>query len=137
MNKTISTYPIPIHCDYCGGVVIFTSNAAIYGREYGSGKCYKCTACDAYVGVHNGTEIPLGRLANKELRELKKQCHNLFDLAWKGRSKRITRAEAYKRLASLLGIPARECHFGWFDKDRLTRALEILQDQRWYDKIKV
>ncbi|RKN75029.1 zinc-finger-containing protein [Paenibacillus ginsengarvi] len=39
-----------------------------YGREYGNGRCYKCTNFDAYVGVHTGTMIPLGRLANSELR---------------------------------------------------------------------
>ena len=29
---------------------------------------YICKPCDAYVGVHKGTDKALGRLANKELR---------------------------------------------------------------------
>ena len=66
MTNKIAPYPIPTVCDYCGSPVIFTSNADIYGKEFGSGKCYKCTKCDCFVGVHNGTEIPLGRLADKE-----------------------------------------------------------------------
>ncbi|MFB5268120.1 zinc-finger-containing protein [Paenibacillus enshidis] len=41
----------------------------------------------AYVGVHDGTDIPLGRLANRELRELKKQCHALFDPVWKNKKR--------------------------------------------------
>ncbi|WP_088258626.1 zinc-finger-containing protein [Fimbriiglobus ruber] len=30
--------------------------------------CERYPTCDAYVGCHPGTETPLGRLANKELR---------------------------------------------------------------------
>ena len=66
------SYPVPIICPYCSSPVIFTSNADIYGKEYGNGKCYKCISCDAYVGVHTGTREPLGRLANKLLRESSK-----------------------------------------------------------------
>lgn len=131
MTDKIAPYPIPTACDYCGAPVIFTSNAVVYGKEYGNGKCYKCTKCNCFVGVHDGTEIPLGRLANKELRDLKKKCHTLFDAVWKD-NKRINREQAYGRLANVLGIPASECHFGWFDKDMLLRCLGIMGDRTWY-----
>ncbi|WP_408893481.1 zinc-finger-containing protein [Paenibacillus taichungensis] len=106
----IAGYPIPVICSYCSCDVIYTSNSVIYGKEYGNGRVYKCTGCDAYVGVHTGTSIPLGRLANKELRQLKKKCHTLFDPAWK--SKKVKRRQAYSILAFKLGIPVNECHFG-------------------------
>lgn len=131
MNSKIDKYPIPKTCIYCGANVIFTSNAAIYGHEYGNGKCYKCTACDSYVGVHTGTKIPLGRLADKELRGLKKQCHDLFDLAWR-RNKRMSREKAYGRLAKKLGISENECHFGWFGKEELQKCVEIMSREKWY-----
>lgn len=115
-------------CPYCGSHVILTSNSAIYGREYGNGKCYKCTKCDAYVGVHTGTRIPLGRLANKELRELKKKCHALFDPMWKSGEK--SRGECYRWLSGKLQIPLRECHFGWFDKEQLLQSLNILEGRK-------
>lgn len=131
----IDLYPIPTVCPYCGSPVFLTSNAEVYGKAYGNGKCYKCTVCDSYVGVHdhkvNGAYIPLGRLANRELRELKKQCHALFDPTWQ-KDKRLNRDKAYGRLANRLGIPIEECHFGWFDKDRLLRALEILRSPGWH-----
>lgn len=126
----IDSYPIPVTCSYCSSDVIYTSNAAIYGKEYGNGRVYKCTGCDAYVGVHTGTDIPLGRLANRELRQLKKKCHSLFDPAWKG--KKVKRRQAYSILAFKLGIPVHECHFGWFDKDLLTKAINVLQLPEWY-----
>lgn len=127
----IDAYPIPEQCPYCGSAVVYMSNARIYGREFGNGRCYACTQCDAYVGVHTGTQIPLGRLANRELRELKKECHALFDPVWK-QNKNIKREHAYGRLANVLGIPHRECHFGWFDKTQLLRAREILSVPGWY-----
>ncbi len=130
-SSHVTPYPIPTACDYCGATVIYTSNAEIYGKEYGNGRCYKCTACDSYVGVHDGTRIPLGRLANQELRDLKMQCHVLFDPIWKN-NKRINREQAYGKLANVLNIPANECHFGWFDKDMLLRCLEILGNEKWY-----
>jgi len=124
-------YPIPKECLYCYSQVIYCSNALIYGREYGNGRCYKCTNCDAYVGVHSGTQVPLGRLANSELRELKKECHALFDPVWKI-NKNIKREQAYGRLANALGIPRNECHFGWFDKEMLLKAKSILIIPSWY-----
>ena len=54
----------PTVCRYCGSPVVFTSNAEIYGKEYGNGKCFLCRNCKAYVGVHTETLTPLGTLAN-------------------------------------------------------------------------
>jgi len=44
---------------------------------------YLCRSCDAYVGVHKGTDKPKGRLANAELREYKKKAHSAFDPLWR------------------------------------------------------
>ena len=73
---------IPDKCDVCGSnLVRYTTNDEIYGKLYGNGGCYVCDWCGAYVGVHNTKDkIPLGRFADKELRELKKQCHDIFDM---------------------------------------------------------
>lgn len=42
----------PTVCNLCGGKTILTSNSIIYGKQYGSGKCYYCTKCGAFVGTH-------------------------------------------------------------------------------------
>ena len=44
----------PKVCNLCGGPVEYVSNAMIYGRQYGSGFCYRCQSCGAYVGTHKG-----------------------------------------------------------------------------------
>ena len=127
----IEAYPIPTICRICGADVVFTSNAVIYGKEYGNGKCYKCTNCDAFVGVHDDTVIPLGILATKEERELKKKCHALFDPIW-DKDRILHRSHAYNKLAKLLGIPHNECHFGHFDKGMLLRCIDIISNRNWY-----
>jgi len=125
----------PKVCNICGGHVIYTSNSAIYnGREFGSGRCYLCTACGAYVGTHvpRPTEA-LGILADDEMRDMKMKCHKIFDEMWKNestsRKRHRKRQESYKRMAVALHIPVRECHFGYFDMDMLQNAYEWLQSE--------
>ena len=55
-----------VYCDYCGRETEYVDSKVIYGKSYG--KIYLCRNCMAYVGVHKGTDKPLGRLANAELR---------------------------------------------------------------------
>ena len=119
----------PTTCNLCGGKVVYTSNSKIYGREYGSGKCYLCTECGAYVGTHKPRpKEALGLLANKEMRDMKMKCHALFDEKWKGeKNRRNARKKGYKALADQLGIPVDNCHFGYFDMAMLNKAYEILQ----------
>ncbi|MGN0464923.1 MAG: zinc-finger-containing protein [Lachnospiraceae bacterium] len=123
----------PTKCNLCGGKVIFTSNSIIYGKEYGSGKCYYCTECNAYVGTHKPRpREALGILANKEMRELKKKCHLKFDKLWKGKRRaKDRRHNLYGRLAGELQIPLSQCHFGYFDTGMLLKALEVLDG--WKD----
>lgn len=115
----------PTTCNLCGGKVKYVSNAEIYGRQYGSGFAYLCTKCGAYVGTHKPRpKDALGLLANAEMRKLKIECHDLFDLRWNDHKER---SKQYKWLAEQLGIPVSECHFGWFDTPMLLKAKQILE----------
>ena len=119
----------PTRCNICGGHVVFTSNAAIYGKEYGSGKCYLCQSCGAYTGTHRPRpREALGLLADEPMRKGKVMCHDLFDAMWKGKRKaRKKRKDLYAWLADRMGIPVEECHFGYFDIHQLRRAYLILK----------
>ena len=73
-KNTKETKKIDLHpkkCNICGGLVIYTNNNLIYGKSYGSGKCYLCTQCGSYVGTHEPrpTEA-LGLLADSQMRTL-------------------------------------------------------------------
>jgi len=115
-------------CPYCGELAKFVDSVEIYGRSYGM--VYLCGPCDAWVGVHEGTDIPLGRLANKALREAKKRAHAAFDPLWNGKmrrdgcSKTKARKAGYQWLARQLGIRASECHIGMFDEEMCDRVVE-------------
>ncbi len=121
-------------CNLCSGKVTYISNSKIYGREYGSGKCYFCTNCGAYVGTHKPRpKEALGILGNAKMRDMKMKCHELFDRKWKNeptsRKRNIARKEAYRQLAENLNIPYNECHFGYFDMDMLDKAYGILKEE--------
>lgn len=117
----------PTICRYCGSPVVFTSNAEIYGKEYGNGKCYLCRNCRAFVGVHTGTETPLGTLANEELRRYRKAAHFWFDKIWKKPTRITTRYKAYEWLSDELRLPRAKTHIGMFEKDQCEQAIKIAQ----------
>ena len=107
--------PAPTTCNCCGSPdVEIVNNSAIYnGRSYGDWPwAYYCVACDAYVGLHPFTAIPLGTLADQPTREARKKAKPYFEYLFK--TKMLSRTEAYARLAQELGLSVSECHFGLF-----------------------
>lgn len=119
----------PTICRYCGSKVVFTSNAEIYGREYGTGKCYLCRNCRAFVGVHPGTDKPLGTLADEELRSWRKAAHFWFDQIWKKPLRLTTRYKAYGWLAERLELPREKTHIGMFEKEECEKTIELSREK--------
>lgn len=119
--------PPPEECPYCKRRVSLVRNDAIYGKTYGDWPyAYHCRPCDAMVGLHPGTDIPLGTLANRALRTARAKNKQLFYGMMKARG--FTRSQAYEWLALQMGIPQEECHFGWFDLKRCEQAGEICKE---------
>ena len=118
----------PTICNICGGEVIFTSNSAVYGKEYGSGKCYLCKNCGAYTGTHRPRpRDALGLLADEKMRKGKVMCHELFDARWRGKPKaQKKRRDLYSWLAGKMELSVDDCHFGYFDIHQLRKAYRIL-----------
>lgn len=114
----------PVECRYCGGDVHLINNEAVYGHPYGDWPyMYQCERCGASVGTHPGTEIPLGTLANEELRNARKENKTWFVKLYKGDSPIFAnRTGAYVWLALQLGIHLDECHWALFERDRCIEA---------------
>lgn len=111
-------------CPYCGSTAVLRDSRMIYKRSYGPiWICPKYPECDSYCGCHKGTKQPLGRLANRELREAKKAAHAVFDRLWK--SGEMTRKSAYRWLARKLGMRHYDCHIGEFDLALCQRVVEL------------
>lgn len=133
VKRVANPLPVPTTCHYCGGDVKCDHHNDVYGQEYGDWPwMYRCqnTACGAYVGLHQFTNIPLGTLANKALRDARHTAKNLFNPIWQGfkyvERRRIARTKAYEWLAGQLNIPTAECHFAWFDLPTCYLVMEIL-----------
>ena len=110
-------------CNYCNNEAEWVENKVIYGRNYGdSYMIWLCRPCDAYVGCHQNTKNPLGRMSNKEERELKKEVKKAYLAKFEQYGKRWY----YKHLAEMLDIPMQEAHFGMFDKEKLLKLRELL-----------
>lgn len=102
-------------CPYCSATALLVKGDAIYpGLPHLHHKSFwKCVCSDVYVGCHPGTDKPLGRLADAELRRAKSEAHGSFDRLWK--SGLMKRGPAYGWLAGRLGIGVDQCHIGMFD----------------------
>ena len=116
-------------CPYCDrkselvtGNAIYPHRPDLFGKFF-----YRCEPCGAYVGCHPGTQNPLGRLANAELRAAKQKAHAAFDPMWRGndRSAGKRRAAAYAWLSEQLGIAPQNTHIGMFDVDLCKRTVEL------------
>ena len=103
-----------MYCPYCGSPVVLRSAEGIYRDNYNNTMLYVCSRypeCDSYVRTHPGTLIPVGTLANKDLRALRKEAHYYFDqLFQKGV---MSKQEAYVWLAGLLQAPISHAHIGY------------------------
>lgn len=119
----------PTVCRYCGSEVVFTSNAEIYGKEYGNGKCFLCRNCRAFVGVHTETLTPLGTLANDELRKWRNKAHNEFDKLWKSPTRIMTRHNAYKWLSEKMDLKKEKCHIALFEIEQCKQVIDIVKNE--------
>ena len=117
-----------IRCPYCGSHAILRSADGIYRENLKGEMLYVCAnypECDSYVRVQNGTNLPLGTLANRKLRELRTEAHRNFDLLHK--SGYITKQSAYDWLAGTLCIPNNRAHIGQFTELQCKYVIEESQ----------
>lgn len=117
-------------CPFCERLAEFVDSARIYGgKSYGM--VYDCRPCDAYVGVHKGTETPLGRLANKETRKWRNRAHAAFDRLWMrnqyGRAP-MTRKEAYADLRRKLNLTAADAHIAMMNAEQCQLVVALYAD---------
>lgn len=118
-----------VDCDYCQHSAQLVGGEAVYPRrpDLHHLRFWRCMPCDAWVGCHKGTERPLGRLANAQLRTAKVTAHVAFDELWKRTTPAgsYSRTGAYRWLAERLGIEVEGCHIGMFDVKTCQRVVEI------------
>ena len=113
-----------IHCPYCGTKATLRPSSAVYGDAAKTdGYLYVCDRypkCDSYVGAHKKTKLPMGTLANGDLRNKRIQAHKAFDWMWK--SGLLSGWQAYKWMQGKLDLSDEQAHIAMFSEymcDRL------------------
>lgn len=83
---------------------------------------------DHYVGTYADNKTSLGRVANKELRNLKQQGHSIFDPLWIEKTYFKNQKEAYKWLSCKMNIPIEYTHFGMFTIEQCLKAINFCNE---------
>lgn len=130
-------------CQYCDQPTVYTDSAEVYGgRSYGM--IYLCRPCNAYVGVHKGTDTALGMVANNELRTWKKAAHDVFDSLWRRKAMHAlikrehddiektavwknARQRAYAWLSEAMGLHPDLTHIGMMDVQQCKVVIGLCQ----------
>lgn len=120
--------PSGMRCQYCGGTVVLRSADGIYHDNSKNTMLWVCSNypnCDAYVRTHPGTTIPVGTLANHELRALRNKAHHYFDQLYL--SGMMSKQDAYLWLAGLLQVPLSKAHIGFLGEYYCMQVIEASQ----------
>lgn len=122
-----------IICPYCNKEAeFFAESSGIYGID--RGPVYTCRQCNARVMAHKNNLMPMGTLANRNLRGYRKQAHEIFDKFWHKIIKKMNwheeraRDYAYQQLALAMNLSLKDCHFALFDISACKMAIHICQE---------
>ncbi len=118
-----------VTCPYCGLPASFRTGDVVWGNEFRDIMVYVCSQypeCDAYVGVHKGTKMPYGTMANGELRMWRKRAHAAFDPLWSEGV--MKRSNAYHKLAVALKIDHKDVHIGMFNIFQCQKTIQIAKE---------
>lgn len=126
--------PLAPDCPYCGKRSVVASGAKVYPNrgDLSEKWFFACWACRAWVGTHERSGKPLGRLANAELRAAKQRAHAAFDPLWKGKmrrdkvSQKVARGAGYKWLADQMRIAREDCHIGEFTVEQCEQVVKLV-----------
>jgi len=115
-----------IRCPYCGANAKLHPASVVYGEMTLDNHAYvyvcdRYPACDAYVGAHKESKLPMGTLANGDLRSKRIRAHHAFDQLWK--SGRMTKKEAYRWLQMQFGLPREQAHIAMFGEYMCERVI--------------
>jgi hypothetical protein len=89
-------------------------------------KFYGCPNWPACTGTHGAHPDgkPLGTPADDVTKAARIRAHEVFDRLWKGDAAAMSRADAYRLLARLMGRD--EVHFGAFAAAECEEAIRVL-----------
>ena len=124
-----------VKCPYCGAHAAFRPASVVHGKRAQPDEklwvCSRFPKCDAYVGVHQHSNEPLGTLADKALRRKRMAAHRVFNqLTRIG----MSRKQSYKWLQAKFALNEDQAHIGKFSiymcDEVIAVCTEALQNNR-------
>lgn len=117
-----------IKCPYCRSQaylrpasVLTNSGPVSEGDSYYV--CARYPFCDSYVKAHKFNKMPMGTLANRELRQKRRAAHialqKLTDCGL------MTRKETYRWLQTQMGITPEDAHIAKFSEQRCEQVIQL------------
>lgn len=127
--------PKRIYCPYCNAPAVLQRTDQVYGVECDT-MLYVCKnypACDTYIRTIPGTMQPLGTMANAELRQLRRETHEVFDQLYLRHL--MTKDAAYDWMAFWLSCQRSNAHIAMLDtfacKLVAQKSKEFLKNNAW------
>lgn len=119
---------VNIKCPYCGTQAHLRISSVVYGdrADDPDAKLYVCgryPICDAYVGAHKESLLPMGTLADQKLRRKRMEAHSAMERLIQ--SGIMTRKEVYRWLQTQMGLPESEAHIARFSELRCQKVIEL------------
>ena len=76
---------INIKCPYCGSQALLRPASLVHKHAAPGEEVYVCArfpTCDAYVSAHRDSHLPMGTLADRPLRQKRRQAHIALNRLW-------------------------------------------------------
>ena len=124
-----------IKCPYCHAHASLRPASLVYGATpQARGKylyvCDRWPVCNAYVSAHERTLLPMGTLANGDLRHKRILAHRALKKLQQ--DCQMEKWEVYIWLQAKLGLDARQTHIGQFSEYMCEQVISLCQQAPAY-----
>lgn len=135
VGRPVKPLPHP-DCDYCGApATLARMGDEPYPYRDDHGPLWICVPCQAWIGIfaRSTRHVPLGRLADAQLRDLKVKLHAALEPLVQAKVRRDgcnvfeARSKGMKWLAQAIGVEPDKCSIHTLDAEQCERAIAIVE----------
>lgn len=119
-----------VKCPYCHALAVKRPASFIYGdnthdKDAFVYVCPRYPACNSYIAAHKNTGLPMGSLANGDLRHKRILAHRAFNRLWQ--EGYMEKGAAYRWLQLQLSLPESMAHIAMFSEYLCDRVISLCE----------